>query len=322
MYYDFHFLPFYTTRTNFGYCRVGYSYYLAYDKPTGESSTLFCAWRSKSSICSFIRGCRSLRRFVCQSTTKTFAVCAGKEGRNISSHCNTIKRSVVAPSVSSLWGTAPSCCIFPELSKRLSRTNWRTLKEETFAGRNFRDFSFFCPFRESFFREIFQNGPSAKVSSREMFQNGSFPENYLFILHIFWGEGWGGGGDFSSIFSSRVKKIEKLYFWWVVFLKKYSWKRVRNGFTLLHRQVHLMFQRYSIFICRYPNFFVRWFAVIWIAGRYGLRGKIEYSITIRESFFLRNILKSFERESFFPRNAKISRSGPTAKVSSRESFFL
>ena len=49
-------------------------------------------------------------------------------------------------------------------------TTWRkklldvlTLKEETFAGRNFRGFAVFCPFRESFFREIFQNGSSAKV---------------------------------------------------------------------------------------------------------------------------------------------------------------
>ena len=91
-----------------------------------------------------------------------------------------------------------------------------------------------------------------------------------------------GGGDFSGIFSSRVKKIEKLYFWWVFFLKKYSSKRVRNGF--------------------FPRNILKSFD--------------------RESFFPRNILKSFERESFFPRNAKISRSGPTAKVSSRESFFL
>ena len=48
-----------------------------------------------------------------------------------------------------------------------------TLKEETFAGRNFGSFMVFYPFRESFFRKIFQNGPSAKVSSRKMFQNGS-----------------------------------------------------------------------------------------------------------------------------------------------------
>ena len=52
---------------------------------------------------------------------------------------------------------------------------------------------------------MFQNGSSAKV----------FPENDLFILHIVWGE----GGDFSSIFSSRVKKIEKLYFDESFFLK-------------------------------------------------------------------------------------------------------
>ena len=76
-----------------------------------------------------------------------------------------------------------------------------TLKEETFAGRNFRGFAVFCPFRESFFREsffreIFQNGPSAKVSSREMFQNGSsakFFSRKLFVYFTYFLRGGGGG---------------------------------------------------------------------------------------------------------------------------------
>ena len=45
-----------------------------------------------------------------------------------------------------------------------------TLKEETFAGRNFRVFADFGLFRESFFREIFQYLSSAKVYSREIFK--------------------------------------------------------------------------------------------------------------------------------------------------------
>ena len=40
-----------------------------------------------------------------------------------------------------------------------------TLKEEAFAGRNFRVFAVFGLFRESFFREIFQNLSTAKVYS-------------------------------------------------------------------------------------------------------------------------------------------------------------
>ena len=35
--------------------------------------------------------------------------------------------------------------------------NNTTLKEETFAGRNFCAFAVFCLIRESFFREIFRN---------------------------------------------------------------------------------------------------------------------------------------------------------------------
>ena len=78
-----------------------------------------------------------------------------------------------------------------------------TLKEETFAGRNFRGFAVFCPFRESFFRKIFQNGPSAKVSSREMFQNGSSPKVFsrkllVYFTYFLRGEGGGGGGGFQK----------------------------------------------------------------------------------------------------------------------------
>ena len=47
---------------------------------------------------------------------------------------------------------------------------------------------------------MFQNGSSAKVFSRKLF---------VYFTYFLRGAG-GGGGDFSSIFSSRVKNIEKL----------------------------------------------------------------------------------------------------------------
>ena len=50
--------------------------------------------------------------------------------------------------------------------------DWRndsTLKEETFAGRNFRFFAIFGLFRESSFREILQDLSTAKVYSRKSF---------------------------------------------------------------------------------------------------------------------------------------------------------
>ena len=43
-----------------------------------------------------------------------------------------------------------------------------TLKEETFAGRKFRDFAGFWPICESLFRKIFRTEASAKVYSREI----------------------------------------------------------------------------------------------------------------------------------------------------------
>ena len=61
-------------------------------------------------------------------------------------------------------------------------------------------------------REMFQNGPSTKVSSREMFQNGSSAKVFsrkLFVYFTYFFEGR-GGGHFSSIFSSAVKKLEKI----------------------------------------------------------------------------------------------------------------
>ena len=46
---------------------------------------------------------------------------------------------------------------------------WKKLSlEETFAGRNFRGFAVFWPIRESLFREIFRTEASAKVYSREI----------------------------------------------------------------------------------------------------------------------------------------------------------
>ena len=47
-------------------------------------------------------------------------------------------------------------------------SNNNTLKKETFAGRKFPDFAFFCPIRASLFRKIFQTEASSKVYSREI----------------------------------------------------------------------------------------------------------------------------------------------------------
>ena len=67
-----------------------------------------------------------------------------------------------------------------------SRKELDTLRSETFAGRNFRGFAFFGPFRESFFprnvskcliREIFQNVSSAKYLKKIFPWTESFLEN-------------------------------------------------------------------------------------------------------------------------------------------------
>ena len=60
-----------------------------------------------------------------------------------------------------------------------------TLKEEIFAGRNFRVFAVFCQIRENLFREIFENPSSAKIYSREickiLIKNLKLPKTCLFI---------------------------------------------------------------------------------------------------------------------------------------------
>ena len=56
------------------------------------------------------------------------------------------------------------------IPKSKERRNGITLREETFAGRNFRVFADFGLSRESFFREIFRDLSSAKVYSREIFK--------------------------------------------------------------------------------------------------------------------------------------------------------
>ena len=61
----------------------------------------------------------------------------------------------------------------------LFSANKNTLREETFAGRNFRVFADFGLFRESFFRKIFQDLSSAKVYSREIFKI-SQPRNFFY----------------------------------------------------------------------------------------------------------------------------------------------
>ena len=58
-----------------------------------------------------------------------------------------------------------------------------TLREETFAGRNFRVFADFGLLRESFFREIFHDLSSAKFYSREIFKI-SQPRNFFYEFQV------------------------------------------------------------------------------------------------------------------------------------------
>ena len=164
-----------------------------------------------------------------------------------------------------------------------------TLKEETFAGRNCRCFAVFCPFRESFFREIFQNGSSAKVSSREMFQNGSSAKVFsrkVFVYFTYFLRG--GGGDFSSIFSSRVKKIEKLLINCIFNIK--SNKKVNSVFfsdLIVVNPVKVYLREFSKI--HYPRKFL----------------PAKYPKIVRTRKFLPAKCKNFavgpNRESFFPR---------------------
>ena len=63
-----------------------------------------------------------------------------------------------------------------------------TLKEETFAGRNFRCFSIFGLFRENLFHEMFQNTSPVKVISRKISKNKQkcvLPYYLLFNVNYF-----------------------------------------------------------------------------------------------------------------------------------------
>ena len=117
-----------------------------------------------------------------------------------------------------------------------------------------------------------------------------FPENYLFIFHIFRedGGGGGGGGDFSSIFSSRVKKIEKLLINCIFNIK--SNKKVNSVFfsgLIVENPVKVYLREFSKI--HYPRKFL----------------PAKYPKIVRTRKFLPAKCKNFavgpNRESFFPR---------------------
>ena len=98
-------------------------------------------------------------------------------------------------------------------------------------GRNFRSFAVFLPFSRKFLPQTFpkwaihenffpQNVPKWAVRESFFPQNipkwvvrESFFQKIICLFYIFFGRRGGGGADFSSIFSSRVKKkrLQKLF---------------------------------------------------------------------------------------------------------------